>query len=114
MYDNFSIHDWQSKRAIEEFRHTNKSNISPTPDQVATLWNSLGGYVDKPNRADIIASANGKAGVEAAAYDWEDLDDTIKGLVYGYFVKNKDKYNFYNGFTQANPDPTPSGYLYER
>lgn len=111
MHDNFSIHDWQLKTAIQEYRHTLQSNIAPTPQMVASLWDALGGYQDIVYRKDIIASADRNAGTESASYDWADLDKTTQGLVVGYFIKNRGEFNYYNGLAISLSNLSLPNYL---
>lgn len=113
MQDNFSIHDWQLKTAIQEYRHTLQSNIAPTKDMVAQLWDALGSYQTNAYRKDIISNANSSAGTESASYDWADLDKMTQGLVVGYFVRDRQAFNYYYGLAKSLSNLSLPSYLYE-
>ncbi len=86
MSDNFNIHNWQLARQIAEYRHV----LEPVPgpiseEEVMFVWNQLRNNTSV--RANIIASAAPGANVNSKAFDWNDVNATLKGLIVGYMNK---------------------------
>lgn len=100
MQDNFNIHDWRLKRAIDEYHQTN--DPVPTPVEMAevgALWDQLRDRVYM--RADLIASAAPTANVNQKALSWNDLKPELQGLLVGYLNNHPNEYYFYQGLVQA-------------
>jgi len=100
MTDSFSIHNWQLKNAIEEYRQI----LEPVPgpiqeDEVEILWNNLRNHTEV--RADIIAAASPIANVNSKSFNWGDLKSKLRGLIVGYFNNHPREFYYYEGIAQS-------------
>lgn len=100
MSDNFNIHNWQLARQIAEYRHV----LEPVPgpiseEEVMFVWNQLRNNTSV--RANIIASAAPGANVNSKAFDWNDVNATLKGLIVGYMNNHREEFYYWQGLVQS-------------
>lgn len=100
MQDSFNIHNWQLKRALEEYKHLLEPTPLPIPEQeIAALWDMMKNHTNL--RADIIAAAAPTAGIFSKAISWVDIKPQLQGLIAGWFNKHPKEYYYYLGYIQS-------------